>query len=258
MRNVAIVLASAVAYAALTMVWVPGLEKDGTFFIGWLVTFLHELGHVVAALLTGGGATQMVLFPDDPGLAGYACTHGGFRPAVLMGGYIGSALFGCFFLYSAFRQNLFSRYCFRGLAVVMVASQVLWFPYGECAGLAAGLRDAVVSVGFCLVGAVALWYLSRLPYGARNTLLIFVGAAMLLDVLRDVFRLGYAPHSDLHVFTQQLSVKGFVLIPLLVWQVVWVGIIVAIMGWSLRMAYRSDRHPTAATVSGPSARGGGE
>ncbi len=239
MRKIAIVLASAAVYVGLSLVWVPLLEKDATFFVGWLVTFLHELGHVIAAFVTGGGATPMVLFPDDPGIAGYACTHGGFRPVVLMGGYIGSALFAGFLLYSAFRETLFSRYGFRALAVAMLTSQLLWFPHGPCADVEAGVRDTVVSVGFCLIGAAALWNLSRLPYGPRNALLVFLGTASLLEVLKDVFRLGYAPHSDLHVFTEQLAVRGVVLVPLVVWQAVWVAIVVLIIAWALRMAYRT-------------------
>jgi len=169
-----------------------------------------------------------------------------------MGGYIGSALFGAFFLYSAFRANLVSRYVFRSLAVIMVLSQVLWFPIGHCADYAASGDDAFVSVLFCVIGAIALWNLSRIPYSVRNVLLIFVGTASLVDVLIDVFRLRRASHSDLHAFTDHMA-GG--LVPMIVWQVLWVAIILAIMAAVLKLATTTtpapqDQEPPA-PPSGP-------
>lgn len=54
-------------------------------------TFLHEASHGLAAILTGGRLIQFTLAPDTSGLA---LTAGGFRPLVLVAGYVGSCVWG--------------------------------------------------------------------------------------------------------------------------------------------------------------------
>lgn len=55
------------------------------------VTFIHELGDGSAALLTGGKFQDLQVMPSGAGLA---YTSGGFRPAVIAAGYVGTAIFG--------------------------------------------------------------------------------------------------------------------------------------------------------------------
>jgi hypothetical protein len=65
------------------------------------VTFIHELGHGTVALLTGGKFLNFQVMPSGAGLA---YTSGGFRPAIIAAGYIGTAIFGAVLLYTANRS----------------------------------------------------------------------------------------------------------------------------------------------------------
>jgi hypothetical protein len=55
-----------------------------------IVTILHETGHALGALLTGGIVDSIQINPDG---SGWCKTGGGMHGVVLMGGYLGSAFF---------------------------------------------------------------------------------------------------------------------------------------------------------------------
>ena len=69
---------------------VPGLNLLNYPF-RLLLTLVHELGHGLAALITGGDFIRFQISPDGSGLA---YTAGGWRFVVIPAGYLGVALFG--------------------------------------------------------------------------------------------------------------------------------------------------------------------
>src|SRR5262245_57018164 len=85
----------------LTLIGLAGLTTLLLAVIPWLspinyslrllVTTVHELGHGLAALLTGGDFIRYVVYSDGSGLA---YTAGGWRFVVIPAGYLGAALFG--------------------------------------------------------------------------------------------------------------------------------------------------------------------
>src|SRR5215217_2007374 len=54
-------------------------------------TFIHELSHGLATIITGGSFLRLVVYPD---FSGMAWSSGGLRWFVTSAGYLGSALFG--------------------------------------------------------------------------------------------------------------------------------------------------------------------
>lgn len=64
------------------------------------VTFIHELGHGTAAILTGG---EFLKFEVKSNGAGLAYSRGGLRPIVISAGYVGTAVFGAGLLFAANR-----------------------------------------------------------------------------------------------------------------------------------------------------------
>src|SRR5262245_37893490 len=60
------------------------------------VTFIHESGHGLMALLSGGRWEGFVVDPEGNGLA---TTVGGSRALILPAGYLGAALFGAVLFY---------------------------------------------------------------------------------------------------------------------------------------------------------------
>lgn len=81
------------------------------------VTFVHEAGHSLMALLTGGRVAGFSVSADGSGLAR---TIGGSRALILPAGYLGAALFGAglFYITNTWRQP-------RIIAVIIGAALVI-------------------------------------------------------------------------------------------------------------------------------------
>lgn len=78
-------------------------ESRWLFPVKALVVFFHELGHGMAAVLTGGQIVKIELSP----LLGGVCYHvGGIRTITLPAGYLGSLAWGAFLLVASARTRL--------------------------------------------------------------------------------------------------------------------------------------------------------
>ena len=81
----------------LALVFLGGeVGKTILYPIHLLVTFLHELGHALGALITGGSVLALQVNEDG---SGWTKTAGGNLGIILMGGYLGSALLGNILFY---------------------------------------------------------------------------------------------------------------------------------------------------------------
>jgi hypothetical protein len=79
-----------------------------------LVVFIHETGHALATLLTGGRVLSMVVTPWQ---SGYVESLGGNALIIASAGYIGSALFGGIMLSLSGRKQ-WTQYIFIALAIL--------------------------------------------------------------------------------------------------------------------------------------------
>ena len=93
-RN-ALLLAGGAAILSLVLLNVP-VANTLLYPVRLLVTLVHEGGHALATLLTGGGVQQITLEPDGSGLT---VSAGGWRPVILSAGYVGAAATGALMLY---------------------------------------------------------------------------------------------------------------------------------------------------------------
>jgi hypothetical protein len=87
-RDVSLAL---IAFIIALVLW----QMQGLFFLAFpfrlFVTMIHELGHGMAAVLTGG---KFLRFQVTSRGAGLAWTSGGWRFVIIQAGYLGTALFG--------------------------------------------------------------------------------------------------------------------------------------------------------------------
>ncbi|MCC7207376.1 MAG: M50 family metallopeptidase [Anaerolineae bacterium] len=126
-----------------------------------LVTFVHESGHGLSAILTGG---RFLDFDIQPNGAGVAATAGGNRFVVLQMGYLGAALFGAFLLYATNRTSR-TRWVAFAVGVYFIGCALLF-----AGGGTAFLAGAVL--------ALALWLLApRMGVRARY---FQIGAGLVL------------------------------------------------------------------------------
>jgi len=135
-------------------------------------TLVHELGHGLTALLTGGSFEQMVIFSDGSGVA----THGGLgadaavaRALVSAGGLVGPAVVGALAFVLA-RTGRLSRI---GLGVTAVFFAVM---------MAAFIRNPFGLVFTGLVVAGLGWTAWRSSDDTAQVVLVFLAIQMSLSV----------------------------------------------------------------------------
>lgn len=136
---VVVVIAFIIVYALTN---VPSL----TFLLYPLqlfTTYVHEAGHGLAAIATGGRIIEFVVSADT---SGYARTAGGWGWIVLPAGYVGTALFGSLLFYFTNRFPRLANPIAASLGVFMIGFTVL-FARPDETGLPLAL---MLGVGFGL------------------------------------------------------------------------------------------------------------
>lgn len=81
------------------------------------VTYVHEAGHGLGAVLTGGQVIRFTVSPDGSGLA---TTAGGTRAVVISAGYLGAAMFGSGLFYLANRYSRYDRLIAFAIGIFMI------------------------------------------------------------------------------------------------------------------------------------------
>lgn len=184
-------------------------------------TFVHELGHGLAALATGGHFERFTVSPD---LSGLAWSSGGIRFVIASAGYVGSAVFGGVLILLAAR-GLPARSLLIALGVLLGLLCLLFVRnlFGIATGLA--IAAALVVAGRRL----------RSPWS--DVLLLVLALQLVLDGFNSLFtvlRLSTATN----VQTDALSMAQATGVPAVVWAVLWTVLSLAMLLVTLRLAYR--------------------
>jgi len=189
-----------------------------------LVTFLHEFGHALGALITGGEVVSVQVNSDGSGLT---MTRGGSRAIILMGGYIGSAILGNLLFYLGTRKQKTARITLNILSIIMIIVGFIWF-------------DGLYTTGFLVVFALALLFVAN-KTSFDKEVLMFLGLACLFHIVQD-FRVG--PSSDLEKYAEL-----FVVIPKVAWMYIWLAVVVILCFFNLRSILRSAMKEVSASAS---------
>ncbi len=182
--------------------------------VNLFVTFLHELGHSIFAVLTGGSVYEVMIQPNG---AGYAVTAGGYAPLVLMGGYIGSALFGNLLLHIGLKKPKYAVFSMYVMVFVFVASAVIWY------------SSIFTSLLLILFSAVAIW-VSKKSKATIANFLIVTGTASIVFIFND-YNVG--PSSDIAKFSKIIPV-----LPQYIWSILWLAIVIYITWKNLRYSLK--------------------
>ncbi len=194
---------------AFAVVFVLAFDSVLVYPFRLFVVFLHEVGHAVAAVLTGGRVLAIGISPDEGGVC---LTRGGWPFLVLNAGYLGSLLFGALFLLLGARR--------RNAPVVVGAVGV----FSTVAALLY-LRTWFGFVYTLLAGAALLLVATRLRPAASEWLLAAIGSMSMLyavaDIASDViFR--HPGNSDAAALARLTHV------PAVLWGVAWIAVSVAV------------------------------
>ena len=178
-----------------------------------LVTFLHEFGHGIGAVITGGWVEEIQINKDG---SGWTRSVGGSRAVTIMGGYLGSAIFGNLLFYVGAKAQRFVKPMLILLVISMLVTGLYWFN---------SLFTTGVLIGFSIVlGFIAL----KTNFGRE--VLMFIGLASIIYIIQD-FNVG--PRSDLKAYAEVM-----IILPAVAWMYIWLGIAVILFLFNLRLLFR--------------------
>src|SRR5579864_2491403 len=153
-------------FVVFLILWQSGVLSGLLYPLRLFVSLVHELGHGLTAILTGGQFLNFEVFPNGAGLA---TTAGGSNFLVPQMGYLGAALFGAVLL-----------------ALTNTVRDVRPVAYGVAALVGFGVVFFTGKGGLVLVlaiGAVLAWSVATVLYRARAVFQIIAIVAMVLAIL---------------------------------------------------------------------------
>ncbi len=186
--------------------------------INLFVTYLHEFGHALGALLTGGEVISLQVNEDGSGVT---TSRGGWRSIIIMGGYIGSAIFGNLLFLIGARWPKTAQITIYILASTMAISAIVW-------------HNSMYTTTFLLIFAIAL-YLIASKTNLDRDILMFLGIASIIFIIQD-FNVG--PSSDLKMYAKEM-----VFLPADVWKYIWLIVVVLLSFFNFRMIFKGLRNP---------------
>lgn len=212
---------------ALTVaLWFVPYAGLALFPLRLLGTFLHETGHALAALATGGAVYGVAIAPDGSGVTTSA---GGIRALILPAGYLGATLYGAL-LIGLLRRGMNARTLLLGtgaLLGVITLAFVLRTGNLFSIGWGIALSAALVLAGRRLSEPAAAWTAA------------FVGVQCALNALFDLKTLlflsvGLAIPAGGGV-SDAAQMQQIFLIPASVWAVVWIAFALGMLWLALRV-----------------------
>ncbi len=224
---------SAGAFAATLIVdQIPSLDAL-MFPFNLFVTFVHELGHGLSAILTGGRVLKFEIFQDGSGLA---TTAGGARLIVISAGYVGAALFGALLFYLIHRLRRPRLICLALAAMIMLASLMF-------------ARNLALIFGFASAGILA-WIGIKAWDWVRYFFLNLLAMVTALNALVDIFFLFSSFNATVYGIPND-AVAAYQLtgIPAFVWALLWIAFAALSLLASFYFAVRDRRRDSATEVN---------
>jgi len=199
------------------------------------VTFIHEGGHAIAALLTGNSVSSLSVATNTSGET--YTTQGGLISQVLISsaGYVGSMAFGALLLI-LIRKSVAARFVLLGSAILVFGLTMI---YGLFKPLFSGVAwsgipftlvsGALISVGLVLIARFA-------SAKVASFFVSFLAVQCVLNALFDlktVFFLS-SPFA-LPVHTDAVNMYNATGIPSIFWAIVWIALALGILWFAMRM-----------------------
>ena len=188
-----------------------------------LVTFIHEVGHSLAALVTGGHVDSFSVLPDG---SGYAKTAGGYRALIIPAGYLGAALFGSTLFLVSSRAPQWTR----GLAIVIGLSITMLTLSYAMPDPTRNATALLIGISFGALLMVLGWLAPTIVnLFVINTLAILIGLNAVFDVTRLIGNAD-AGRGDVLNDAARFSEEITPLLPASVIAIIWSAISIFMLG----------------------------
>ncbi|HEX8096595.1 MAG TPA: M50 family metallopeptidase [Pyrinomonadaceae bacterium] len=228
-----------VAAALSIALWFIPYAEVLTYPFRIFVTFIHEGGHAVAALLTGNSVESLSVAINASGET--YTTRGGMLSQVLVssGGYLGAMLYGALLLF-LIRRAVAARVVLTGSALLVLALTViygLWKPiangiWGQPIHLS-GIPFTLIAGAVLTVGLLAVARYA--PPRAATFFLSFLAVQCVLNALLDLKTVLFlsSPFGP-SVPTDAVNMENATRVPAFVWSIIWIGLAFMLLSMALR------------------------
>jgi hypothetical protein len=195
------------------------------------VTFIHEGGHALAAVLTGNSVRSLSVSLDTSGLTETLLPQGGFfsRFVISSAGYVGAMAFGALMLWLV-RKRVKARVVLVGSAVLIAA---LTGVFGFLVPLTNFSFSPFTVISGALITAGLLAASKYLGPRARNFLVSFLAVQCVLNAvfgLRDLLVLSINTDAP----TDAMNMQSLTGIPSIFWALFWAAVGFVIVTLALR------------------------
>ena len=245
-------------------------------------TFIHEVGHAVAVILTGGTVESLVVNPDT---SGYVKSMGGSRAIVASAGYLGSVLVGAALLFAGRKRQwarptliaagvatLLATAAFSGYGKPLIAFVAFFLgvsliAYGHARSRKGGAQAHLNATGGTLVlaslaymfvtGGLVAWIVGLLMgcallfiagYTSRafqHLTVIFLGVQVSLDGLNSIQTLWTLTNHG-HSHNDAATMAQLTKLPASFWAITWGLMGIAAVGGAFWMFWRDDKKKPSA------------
>lgn len=224
-----------IATALSVLLWfIPYLEFL-TYPFRIFVTFIHEGGHAIAALLTGNSVASLSVAMNASGET--YTTYGGIisQTFIASAGYLGSMAFGALLLI-LIRRAVAARYVLLGCAIFIFTLTMIYglikpiFSISSWSGIPFTLLAGTsIAVGLFLIARFAS---ARVAAFFTSFLAVQCVLNALFD-LKTVFFLStpFGPR----VPTDAMNMARATGVPEILWTVIWIGLALGILWFAMRL-----------------------
>ncbi len=220
------------AFIVVFILWQVTAGSPLLFPFRLLVTFVHEMGHGLTAVLTGGNFHAFEIYGNGSGIA---YTSGGSPFLIPQMGYLGAALFGSALLYATNRARQVNRVALV-IGIFFIGCSLIFATRSR--GDVTGMAGTIFALVIGTTSGIALIALGRraspsITLFVLNALSFIIGFNAINDVwslmsFRDA-RIGTTPNDA-------MAMAIYTHTPVELWIILWTGISIVMMGAAIYFA----------------------
>lgn len=205
-----------------------------------LDTTLHELGHAIFCVATGGSVHGLTIVSDGEGHAGLTMTAGGMPFVYFQTGYLGTTLFGCLMI-ALGRNQAAARGTLIGLGAIIALGSLFWITQTFFLDGRVGQAAGSFVVAIALAGALIL---AGVRFSDRwaQVVLLFLGVHVGINALTDIIWLSKLSLGMVgaHSFTDATNMAQMTGFPAAFWSVLWGLLSLVMLFVTVKLAYAGD------------------
>ncbi|PWT96560.1 MAG: hypothetical protein C5B53_09490 [Candidatus Melainabacteria bacterium] len=205
--------------------------------LNFFTTAVHEMGHALVCIATGGHVGGMTIVSDGAGHGGLTFCQGGNAFLYTQSGYLGAAVFGCI-LIALSQYPRISKAILLGIGLTIGAAGIFLMPAALCQSgmFLQGLASMVWALA---MGAFLVWSGLKLKPALANLLLLFLAVQTALNsvtCIGDLITLSFGL-TGMHAFSDASNMADMTGIPAFIWSIFWGVSSLVMLGFTLKETY---------------------